>query len=155
MEALSDFKRAESFQQEKLERVYIYDLMFEALFRHEKTGEPLPTDWNKPVVSPQALTGQAAVHYAELLIRLGKLQTALSILYYSKNWAEHPHHDFPGMVVLSQLAMSDIHRLSGELSSAQELLESSLDWASKNSSTGISLQSKPWTFPLEICSKET
>ncbi len=127
-QALADFKRAEAFSLKK-PRIYIYKFL--AIKRLEKLGQPIPKAWEKSEPEHRTLVGQAAIFYALLLTRLGKLDSALKVLNYSKRWAAHRSNDWPSVVVYAELALSDVYRLRGEYSLAQHNLEHPLQWATQ------------------------
>jgi hypothetical protein len=118
-QALADFKQAEIFQKEKLAQLYKIKTLYAQVCRPEVV---MPSE-------PQALTGHAALQYAHLLTRLGKLNTAWKILDYSHRWAAYAGHQLPGMAAWADLALSDVYRLRGECDLAQNCLDSGADWA--------------------------
>ena len=129
--ALHDFENADEFQQKKLTSLYEMMSMLIAAKRHKKFGGPEP-DFSKFKEKTQPLTGQAAIYYAMLLTRLGKFDTALKVLDYSKEWAAHPDVNWPGTVAYAELALSDVYRLKGDYKVAGRSLAYPLEWAIKS-----------------------
>ena len=139
-EALADFKQAEVFQQRKFEVGGDLSLTTTRKWlivdhRYERQGQSPPREEisaaldSEPVTLP--LIGQAAIYYAMLLTRLGKLNTALKILDYSRRWAADPYNHFPGMQAFAEVALSDVYRLMGNHDEAQRYLEHPLAWAAE------------------------
>lgn len=126
-EALTDFKRAKNFQHKKFAESINLTGMLEL---YEEIGKPLP-DRLEREKTPWPLIGQAAIYYAMLLIRLGKLNTARKILDYSRKWAALPEMNLSGVIVYAELALSDIYRLKGEFETARRYLDFPLQWATE------------------------
>ncbi len=135
-QALTDFKQAEALSLQKTRPEELkFHLHMAAEVRLEKLGLPIPEDWfedwNKLELPRRTLIGQAAIFYALLLTRLGKLDYALKVLNYSKRCAAHQSNNLPSMVVCAELALSDVYRLKGEYELAQQNLEHPLEWATQ------------------------
>ena len=133
-QALADFKQAEAFSLRKTPSDY---LELKVMMRLEKLEQPIP-DWDEMEIPHRTLIGQAAIFYALLLTRLGKLDTALKVLNYSKRCAEHPSNNLPSMLVCAEVALSDVYRLKGEYELAQQNLEHPLAWAAQTGQQEIS-----------------
>ena len=127
-EALTDFKQAEAFFLRKTPPDY---LQMAAIRRLRRLGQPIPKDWNELELGHRTLIGQAAIFYALLLTRLGKLDGALKVLNYSKRCAAQRTNNLPSMVVCAELGLSDVYRLKGEYELAQQNLQHPLEWATQ------------------------
>lgn len=131
-EALADFKQAEAFSLRKTSSEELeFSLQIAAEVRLEKLGLPIPGNWDELELPHRTLIGQAAIFYALLLTRLGKLDSALKVLNYSKRCAAHQSNDLPSMVVYAELALTDVHRLKGEYELALHNLQHPLEWAAQ------------------------
>ncbi|MDB9511189.1 hypothetical protein PN499_08345 [Kamptonema animale CS-326] len=124
--ALADFKQAEAFSLGKTPSQY---LQLAAMKRRRREGQDIRQNRNLLDLGHRTLVGQAAVCYALLLTRLGKLETALKVLNYSKQRAARPHNEYPSLIAYAQLALSDVYRLKGEYELAQLQIEHPLRWA--------------------------
>lgn len=121
-QALADFKQAEAFH-----------------FRKAETDLRIKVDFELAEQESCTLTDQAAIYYALLLTRLGKLEKALKVLNYLNRAAKHraarpkrpnePNNEYPSLVVYTDLALSDIYRLKGEYELAGRYIEHPLRWA--------------------------
>ncbi len=132
-QALTDFKQAEAFSLSKLGDDP-FDHRVASKMRLKRLGQLIPKetkdkDVDKLDLGHRTLTGQAAIFYALLLTRLGKLDAALKVLNYSKRWAARRSNHLPSMVVYAELALSDVYRLKGEYELAQQNLAHPLEWA--------------------------
>lgn len=114
--ALADFKQAEAFSLGKTPLEY---LQLAAEMHLEQAGQEPPQDRNLLDLGHRTLVGQAAIYYALLLTRLGKLKTALKVLNYLNQCAARPHNEYPSLIANAQLALSDVYRLKGEYELAQ------------------------------------
>lgn len=138
-QALADFKQAEAFffRKTPLDTLEMYQQLAEE-YRLTRLGLPIPKDPNEIPLPRRTLIGQAAIFYALLLTRLGKLDTALKVLNYSKRLATHPSKNWPSMAVYAELGLSDIYRLKGEYELAQQNLEHPLEWAQQTGQQELS-----------------
>ena len=138
-QALADFKQAEAFFFRKTPLEMLEMLQRSAAKKRlRRLGLPIPENWNEIPLPHRTLIGQAAIFYALLLTRLGKLDTALKVLNYSKRLATHPSKNFPSMVVYAELGLSDIYRLKGEYELAQQNLEHPLEWTKQTGQQELS-----------------
>ena len=133
-QALADFKQAEAFRLGKTPRQYFQFAALAIIKRMKREGQDIPKhlipkNWNLLELGHRTFVGQAAVCYALLLTRLGKLETARKVLNYSKQRAVRPHNEYPSLIAYAQLALSDVYRLKGEYELAQLHIEHPLRWA--------------------------
>ncbi|MCA1992989.1 MAG: tetratricopeptide repeat protein [Coleofasciculus sp. S288] len=131
-QALVDFKQAEAFSLRKThpEQLKWY-LQIAAEDRLERLGLLIPENMNEVEFPHRTLIGQAAIFYALLLTRLGKLDAALKVLDYSKRCAAHRTNNLPSMVVYAEVGLSDVYRLMGEYELALHNLQHPLEWAAQ------------------------
>lgn len=134
-EALTDFQQAEAFF---LKKTPLSFLQLVARKHLRRLGQPLPKDQNELELGHRTLIGQAAIFYALLLTRLGKLDSALKVLNYSKRCAAYKSNDLVSMVVYAELALTDVYRLKGEYELAQHNLQNPLEWAAQTGQQEIS-----------------
>ncbi len=132
-QALADFKQAEAFSLRKSD----YDigddpimLRVAAKMRRRRLRQPI-ANRDKLDLGHRTLVGQAAIFYALLLIRLGKLDSAFKVLNYSKRWAARRSNNLPTTVVYAELGLSDVYRLKGDYELAQQNLQHPLQWATQ------------------------
>lgn len=138
-QALADFKQAEAFFFRKIPLGDFETYQrFATEYRLERLGLPKPQDLDEIPLPVRTLIGQAAIFYALLLTRLGKLDTALKVLNYSKRLATHPSKNWPSMAVYAELGLSDIYRLKGEYELAQQNLEHPLEWTKQTGQQELS-----------------
>ena len=64
-----------------------------------------------------------------MLMRMGKLDTAIKVLVYCQYWARHPQNDYAGMAALADVVLGDAYRLRGEHERAKNLGEKSREWS--------------------------
>ncbi len=138
-QALADFKQAEAFffRKTSSEDFKCYH-QYKAEMRLKRLGLPIPENRDELQVPRRTLIGQAAIFYALLLTRLGKLDTALKVLNYSKRLATHPSKNWPSMAVYAELGLSDVYRLKGEYELAQQNLEHPLEWTKQTGQQELS-----------------
>jgi tetratricopeptide (TPR) repeat protein len=140
--AFADFKKAEQFQQDKLgdgggmfalhgtKRML---LLAKQRGKDERlSDEESDEEWKQieafsDKVFP--LLGHSVVHYGMLLTRLGKLNTAQSVLDYTHRWAAHPENCYPLTQACASLALSDVYRLQGEPQKAHKYLAAPMQWS--------------------------
>ena len=116
--ALADFKLAEAFQDGALRRNrHRLPVAAQGRFVAMRSVE----DELRP------LDGPAALYYAELLVRLGKLDSATPIARYHYDWGMAA--GYPALTSHAELILSDIARLRGSHRRAFQWLDYSRDWA--------------------------
>jgi len=131
-QALLDFKRAEKYQQTKLSRFYTLVAQHKFFRKAEQVKSLNWDDFVEVDLNAKKLVGQAAVYYAELLIRTGRLETARKILSHNYEWSLNPHHRFTRTAALASLFLSDVHRYKSEYNTAAQFQNFAEKWAEEN-----------------------
>ena len=91
------------------------------------TGRRASSVLGDPISSSPPSVGQTALHWAHLLVRLGRLKLAFEMARKTRSWAQRSH--WPALTIACELVIADIARLRGELATARPFAERALQWA--------------------------
>lgn len=154
--ALEDFQQAALFQHMKSIRnhrlISSYHHLAAQLRESGETVDERVEKIARLYDRPKFLIGRAALHYADLLVRLGKLGTAAKVAEY--HLREQRTNAFPLIMAHAGLILSDVYRLSGKYEEADTWLRYPLSWAQESGQKEILCQAQLRLGRLRMAQKQ-
>lgn len=152
-EALADFKQAERFQHQK--NYHHYWMYAHILKEKEEEGETVDESISRKATlyyKPTLLVGVPALCYADLMVRLGRLNAAAKIAQFHLKWEKS--NCYPLLVAHAALILSDVYRLRGEFEQAEKYLEQPIQWSQDSGQSEMSCRSSLAAARLKLAQKQ-